>query len=173
MKINYVAKNYKITDKFKDILEKKLAKFERYFTKNYDVKVSCTEQNKKSKLEITVNADGMFVRSEVWGDNMYNNIDTALPKLEKQILRGADRYNGKFKRETNKYEYIEELPVEKVGQLVKTKRFELEPTTVEDAQSYMEALGHNFYIFLNAATGLVSVVYKRSDNNIGMIEITY
>ena len=173
MKISYASKNYKITEKFKEIVERKLSKFDRYFTKNYDVKVNCTEQNKKSKLEITVNADGMFVRSEVWGDNMYNNIDLAMPKLEKQIVKGADRYNAKFKRTTNKYEYLEELPVEKVGKLVKTKRFELEPTTVEDAQSYMEALGHSFYIFLNAATGLVSVVYKRSDNNIGLIEITY
>lgn len=174
MKINYVAKNYKITDKFKDIIEKKLSKFERYFSKNYDVKVSCTEQNKKCKLEITVNADGLFVRSEVWGDNMYNNIDIALPKLEKQIVRGADRYNNKFKRsDTDKYEFLEALPVEKVGKLVKTKRFELEPITVEDAEAYMDALGHSFYIFLNVETGLVSVVYKRADGNVGMIEITY
>ncbi len=174
MKITYVAKNYKIADKFKDIIEKKLAKFERYFSKNYDVKVACIEQNDKCKLEITVNADGLFVRSEVWGDNMYNNIDLAMPKLERQIVKGADKYNNKFKRnDTDKYEYLTELPVEKATRLVKTKRFELEPITVEDAEAYMEALGHNFYVFLNAQTGLVSIVYKRADGNIGMIEITY
>ena len=105
---------------------------------------------------------------------MYNNIDIALPKLEKQIVRGADRYNNKFKRsDVDKYEFLESLPVEKPGKLVKTKRFELEPITVEDAEAYMDALGHSFYIFLNVETGLVSVVYKRADGNVGMIEITY
>ncbi len=174
MNISYVAKNYKITDKFKGILEKKLGKFERYFSKNYDVKVCCTEQNSKCKLEITINADGLFVRSEVLSDNMYNNIDLAMPKLERQVIKGADKYNNKFRRgEVDKYEFLTELPVEKIGRVVKTKHFDLDPITVDDAEAQMEALGHNFYVFLNAKSGLVSVLYKRADNNLGLIEISY
>lgn len=174
MKITYVAKNYKIADKFKEILEKKLSKFERYFSKNYDVKVCCNEQNDKCKLEITINADGLFVRSEVLSDNMYNNIDLALPKLERQVIKGADKYNSKFKRgEVDKFEFLTELPVQQIGRVVKTKHFELEPITVDDAEAQMEAVGHNFYVFLNAQTGLVSVLYKRADANLGLIEITY
>ena len=57
--------------------------------------------------------------------------------------------------------------------LVKTKKFELDPLTVEDAEAYMEALDHNFYVFLNAETGNVNIIYKRNDKNYGLIEVTY
>jgi putative sigma-54 modulation protein len=89
MKINYVQRNYKVSDKFKDILEKKLEKLERYFVNEIDIKVNCEEQNKVQKLEITVNADKFTFRGEVKSDNMYNNIDQVLPKLEKQIIKNA------------------------------------------------------------------------------------
>ena len=57
--------------------------------------------------------------------------------------------------------------------LVKTKKFELDPLTVNDAEAYMEALDHNFYVFLNAETGMVNVLYKRNDRNYGLIELEY
>ena len=87
MEIKYVAKNYKISDKFKDIIEKKLSKIEKYFDKSVDVKVACSEQNDNCKLELTINSNGLYLRSEVTSDNMYNNIDLALPKLENQIVK--------------------------------------------------------------------------------------
>ena len=65
MKIKYVAKNYKISDRFKEVLERKLEKLDKYFPKGCDAKVNCTEQNDIEKLEITLNADNMFVRGEV------------------------------------------------------------------------------------------------------------
>ena len=77
---------------------------------------------------------------------------------------------------TNELMFLDMLEPEEVKsspKLVKVKRFELEPLTVEDAESYMEALDHNFYIFLNAETGLVNVIYKRNDKNYGLIEVNY
>ena len=65
MEIKYISKNYKISDKLKDIIEKKLSKLEKYFTKDTTVKVACTEQNDICKLEITINSAGLFIRSEV------------------------------------------------------------------------------------------------------------
>ena len=79
MEIKYVSKNYKISDKFKDIVEKKLSKLEKYFNRDVDVKVACLEQNDTCKLEITINSRGLFIRSEVSSDNMYNNIDIFVP----------------------------------------------------------------------------------------------
>lgn len=173
MNISYLSKNYKITSNFKEVLEHKLSKFERYFIKNYDVKVVCSIEGKNEKLEITINADGLFLRGEVISDEMYNNIDLVLPKLERQIVKGARRYKDKFNRGEAKMEYITEEPADIKESVVKTKRFELDPLTVEDAEAQMEALGHTFFIFLNAATGLVSVLYKRNDTNLGLIEITF
>ena len=89
MEIKYISKNYKISDKLKDIIEKKLSKLEKYFTKDTTVKVACTEQNDICKLEITINSAGLFIRSEVESDNMYNNIDLSMPKLERQIVKNT------------------------------------------------------------------------------------
>lgn len=172
MDIKYVAKNYRISDKFKDIIEKKLSKLEKYFTKDLDVKVACTEQNDICKLEITINSAGLFIRSEVSSDNMYNNIDMALPKLEKQIVRNNKKYKNKFAERVSAevLEFLDAEPEATPSRVVKTKTFDLEPITIDDAIAYMEAVGHNFYVFLNGESGEISVVYKRNDGDYGVIE---
>ena len=173
MDIKYVAKNYKISDKFKDVVEKKLSRIEKYFNKDVEVKVSCTEQNDRCKLELTINSSGLYLRSEVESDNMYNNIDVALPKLEKQIVKNTRKYKNKFAEKVafDNYEFLEEEPKMDNYKLVKTKTFELDPISVEDAEAYMEAVGHNFYVFLNGETGEINVLYKRNDGNLGLIEV--
>ena len=178
MKISYTAKNYNVSDKFKEILEKKLNKLEKYFDEDVTVKVNCIEQAKQNKLEITINSKGMFFRSEVTSDNMYNNIDLALPKIEKQIVKQGSKFKSKLKKDaflSNELMFLAktEEDVKVSPKLVKTKSFELDPLTVEDAESYMEALDHNFFIFLNAETGKVNVIYKRNDTNYGLIEVNY
>ncbi len=174
MKINYVSKNYKISNRFKEIIEKKLSKLEKYFNKNFDVKVNCIEQKDINKLEVSINADGMFFRSEVSSDNMFNNIDLALPKIERQIVKICAKSKTRTNKElTESLEFIEELPLMEVDKVVKTKRFELEPMTVDDAKFNLDMLGHSFYVFLNAKTGEVNIIYKRTDGNLGLIEIEY
>lgn len=176
MKISYVQKNYKVADKFKDILEKKLSKLERYFVNEITVKVNCEEQNKVQKLEINLNADNFYFRSEVKSDNMYNNIDQALPKLEKQIIKNSSKYKSKYKKGGIKREdlqFLEETPEEDKQKVVKKKSFEVYPISVKDAQDNMEALGHSFYIFINKDTGKLNVMYERQDGNLGVIEVVY
>ena len=174
MKISYTAKNYNISEKFKEILEKKLNKLEKYFDDDVTVKVNCIEQAKQNKLELTINSKGMFFRSEVSSDNMYNNIDLALPKIEKQIVKQGSKFKTKLKKDaflTNEFMFIDAVEEPKsTPKLVKTKKFELDPLTVEDAEAYMEALDHNFYVFLNEKNQKVCVVYKRNDGDYGVIE---
>ena len=173
MEIKYVARNYKISDKFKDIIEKKLSKIEKYFDKDVEVKVNCIEQNERCKLELTINSSGLYLRSEVESDNMYNNIDTALPKLEKQIVKNTKKYKNKFAEKVSydAFEFIDEAPKTESGKVVKTKTFDLDPISVEDAEAYMDAVGHNFYVFLNGETGEINVLYRRNDGNLGLIEV--
>ena len=172
MEIKYISKNYKISDKLKDIIKKKLSKLEKYFTKDTTVKVACTEQNDICKLEITINSAGLFIRSEVESDNMYNNIDLSMPKLERQIVKNNKKYKNKFAERliADTLEFLEEEPASEPYKVVKKKTFELDPMTVEDAEAYMEAVGHSFYVFLNAETGEINVLYKRNDGNLGLIE---
>ena len=105
---------------------------------------------------------------------MFNNIDLALPKLEKQIVKSNKKYKNKFaeKNTFDSFEYIEKEPEVISHKVVKTKSFELEPISVEDAEAYMEAVGHSFYVFLNGETGEINVLYKRNDGNLGLIEVT-
>ncbi len=175
MNINYVSKNYKISDRFKEIIEKKLSKLEKYFSKNCDIKVNCSQIGDMDKLEVTINADGLFIRGEVMSDNMYNNIDLVMPKVEKQIIKTSTKSKSKvFKSQTDSVlEYLKEAPVDKPLKVVKSKKFELEPLTLEDAESNLEALGHSFYVFLNAKSGCVNVIYKRNDGDLGLIEVDF
>ncbi len=171
MEIKYVSKNYKISDKLKDIIEKKIQKLEKYFAKDASVKVACSEQNDICKLEVTIGSAGLFIRSEVESDNMYNNIDLAMPKLERQIVKNTKKYKSKFAdRVFETLEFLEEEPEVSTAKVVKKKTFELEPMTVDDAEAYMEAVGHSFYVFLNAESGEINVLYKRNDGNLGLIE---
>lgn len=172
MEIKYISKNYKISDKLKDIIEKKLQKLEKYFTKDTTIKVACSEQNDICKLEITINSAGLFIRSEVASDNMYNNIDLSMPKLERQIVKNTKKYKNKFASNDlfDALEFLDEEPQIETKKVVKKKTFELDPMTVEDAEAYMEAVGHSFYVFLNAETGEINVLYKRNDGNLGLIE---
>ena len=107
-------------------------------------------------------------------DNMYENIDLALPKIEKQIVRASEKLKDKKKKtkEVPVFEFIDEIPAP-LPQVYKKKSFDLDPLTVEDAVDYMARLGHEFFIFLNAETGKVCVLYKRRDGQLGLIEVNY
>lgn len=177
MKINYVAKNCEISQRFKDVLESKLSKFERYFDEDVAIKVNCTSQDKREKLELTISSGSYFFKGEAISDNMYNNIDLALPKLERQVVRIGAKARAKSKKQkrnaSNEVGMIEEIFEEFVpSKLIKTKRFTLDPMTVEEAEAHMEALGHDFYVYENIYTGETNILYRRNDNNLGLIEIS-
>ena len=174
MKVNYVAKNCEISQRFKDVLESKLDKFERYFDEDVSIKVNCTSQDKREKLELTISSGSYFFKGEAISDNMYNNIDLALPKLERQVVRIGAKTRAKSKKvRKNSASVVEMQEFEEFvpSKLIKTKRFVLDPMTADDAEAHMEALGHNFYVFENIKTGEVNIVYRRNDKNIGVIEI--
>ncbi len=175
MKITFVENKFKIAKRFKDVVTEKLTRLDKYFGDDASARVVCSKQNKLDKLEITISNKGILYRSEVLSPNMYNNIDLALPKLEKQIVRNREKLKDK-KRSTPKnlgFEFLEELPELKLPGIYKKKSFDLDPTFVDDAKDAIERLGHTFYIFLNAETGKVNVLYKRTQGGYGLIEVNF
>lgn len=109
MKIEFVENNYKISKKFKEVITNKLEKFSKYFDGSEEVKVLCSEQNRTQKLELTIVNKGVIYRSEASSDEMYNNIDIALPKIERQIVRNKDKKIAKAKvKATDKYAHLED-----------------------------------------------------------------
>ena len=178
MKLDILERGgYKVSQRLERILNEKLSRLEKYFNDEVNVKVVCSKNAKQEKLEITVSSKGLLYRSEVSSDNMYNNIDYALPKLEKQIVRNSEKRKEKKAKGSKQenflpYEFIEEAP-EELPSVYKTKTFDLDPMLVDDARFAIERLGHDFFVFLNAETGKINILYRRKDGKFGLIDLVY
>ena len=175
MKIEILGKKYKVNERLKMIIEDKVGRLSKYFGADAKAKVVCSEQNKVKKMEVTITNKGLLYRSEVTSDNMFENIDLALPKIERQIVRASEKLKDKKKKAVkvyDAYEFIDEAPAP-LPDVFKKKSFNLDPITIDDAKDYMDRLGHEFFVFLNAKTGKVNVLYKRKDSQFGLIEVNY
>ncbi|MFW5780837.1 MAG: ribosome hibernation-promoting factor, HPF/YfiA family [Bacillota bacterium] len=182
MRIEIATKNYKPNDHLKGLIEKKISRFDKYFDKEADIKVMliASGQNyNRYTMEITLNSGSMRVRSEVTSDNMYDNIDIILPKIERQIVKYRKKFEAKLRKGAFREPYIYEESKsaeddqQVKGKIVKIKNFEIAMTTVENAVEEMELLEHNFYVFINEETAKVNVVYKRNDGDYGLISPEY
>lgn len=175
MKINFTGKNMDVTEALRNVTEKKMGKLDKYFQKDIEGNVTFSSQKNRKIIEVTINLPGTIIRAEESSDDMYASIDAAVDVLERQMRKYKTRLQKRYKNtETIRFENVEPLPVEDNGddlpKLVKTKKFFLKPMTSEEAVLQMELLGHNFFIFMDGDTGNVNVVYKRKDNNYGLIE---
>ena len=179
MKLEFLCKNYDASDKLKTLIEKKVQRLDKFFDDDTRIKVMLKKGNTRSvndsyTLELTILLDSSVLRAEVTSDNMYSNIDLALPKLEKQIIRHHKKIESKSKKFRAKDltpDIIEaEEAEEEDKKLVRSKHFSLIPMSIDDAIEEMELLGHTFYVFLNKSTNSVNVLYNRNDGNYGLIE---
>lgn len=180
MKIEYLTKNYDASDKLKAVIDKKIQKLDKFFEDDTRIKVALKKGNTRSTedmytLELTIMLDSAVLRAEVTSDNMYNNIDLAIPKLEKQIIRHHKKLESKSKKFRTKdlsfvpeEEIVEEENDEK--SVVRSKCYTLIPMSIDDAIEELELVGHNFYVFLNKSTNSINVLYVRNDGNYGLIE---
>ena len=171
MRVEFLCKNYNASDKLKDVIRRKIDKLDKFFDNETTVKVVLKETKDIETMEVTVGLTGCFIRGEVSGDNMYDNIDLVLPKLEKQIIKHHSKIKAKkgFVKELDGFA-VEEAKIIPKKKIVREKSFDLVPMTVEDAIDEIELLGHDFYVFLNKATGNVCVLYLRNDKDYGLIE---
>ena len=178
MKIEIIERGgYQVSQRLERILHEKLERLSKYFTDEVNVKVVCLKVAKQEKLEITVTSKGIMYRSEVTSDNMYNNIDYALPKLEKQIVRNSEKRKEKKAKGSKQenflpVEFIEQEP-EELTSIYKKKTFDLDPMLIDDARFAIERLGHDFFVFLNAETGKINILYRRKDGKFGLIDLVY
>jgi len=172
MKIEYIERKYKISKKLKELISDKLSRLDKYFGNDANARVVASEQNKKEKLEVTIINKGVIYRGEVMSDNMYANIDLALPKIEKQIVRQNEKQKSIARKERVPFEFIQKKPAP-LAEIYKKKSFDLDPITVEEAKEALERLDHEFFIFLNVETGKINVMYVRHDGKYGLIEVNY
>ncbi|MBR2796665.1 MAG: ribosome-associated translation inhibitor RaiA [Clostridia bacterium] len=172
MKCVFVGKEV-VSDSLKARAEKKLSKLDRYFNKEADAVIRFRQQRGGRNIcEITVSVDGLILRAEENSNDMYLSIDRAVDKLESQIRRYRTKM-GKHLRDP-KPELPEEKMEEPVYQeanydVVRLKKFSVKPMDVDDAITQMELLGHNFFLFMNAETNSMCVLYRRNDGTYGLL----
>ncbi|MEG1499977.1 MAG: ribosome-associated translation inhibitor RaiA [Clostridia bacterium] len=176
MKIDIKERNYDVGKRLESLIIKKLSKFDRYFSDDASCKVMCKQDGKKFAMDINISSKFMEYRSEVIADSMFECLDLALPKIEKQIIRGNEKRKEMKKQTETDFDelvYLKEKPEYEDKNIVKKKVFDLDSITVEDAEVMLETTQHDFYVFLNAETGKVNLVYTRKDGQHGLIELKY
>ena len=172
MKFIIVGKNIDVTDGLRAAVEDKIGKLEKYFTENTEVHVTLSVEKDRQKIEVTIPVKGNIIRSEQVSSDMYVSIDLVEEIIERQLKKYKTRLVDKkqassfFKQEFVEKDYMEDEEV----QIIRTKKFDIKPMYPEDACVQMELLGHNFFVFCNAETDQVNVVYKRKGNTYGLIE---
>lgn len=174
MKIEITGRNYNVTERLREITEQKLGKLDKYFSDSDTLAKVCLKKEASSlTTEVMLEYAGKFVRATATSDSFYDNLDSVLPKLEGQIRKHRTRFDKSHKNAAFKDAIVFDgaAPVEnKKTNLVKEKKFKLVPMTVEEAQEEMELLGHTFYVFLEAKSQTVQVLYLRNDGDLGLIE---
>ena len=174
MKFIYTGKGMEVSESLKARVEKKLGKMERYFSQEAEATVRFKQQKgARNIVELTVSVSGLILRAEESSNDMYLSIDRAVDKLESQVRRYRTKLD-KHLREA-KLEPIAEAVAEPIYEeanydVVRTKRFVVKPMSVEDAITQMELLGHDFFLFLNEETDIMSVLYRRNDGSYGLLQ---
>lgn len=173
MRFIITGRNIEVTDGLRAAIEEKLGKLDRFFSANTEVTVTLSVERERQKIEVTIPVRGNIVRSEQVSSDMYVSIDLVQEVLERQLKKYKSKILDKkqlaeelFAFEPEEKEFSEEPDVK----IIRTKRFAVKPMDPEEACVQMELLGHNFYVFFNAETEEVNVVYKRKGNTYGLIE---
>ena len=176
MRVIITGKGMEVSDYLKEMVTKKVMKLQRYFGEDTEAHITMSIQRSRHIVEVTIPFDGIVLRGEEATGDMYASIDGVLRKLEKQIHkhRTALRkrlHESAFSKE--KFEFHDDIEEEKTPVIVRTKRFVVKPMDISEAQMQMELLGHQFFVFRNAKTQEVNVLYKRNDGDLGLIEPDY
>lgn len=173
MKLTVRGKNLEVTDALKEHVKKRVGKVDKYFDVDAEAQVTLSVERGIHKVEVTVLINGLILRAEEGTNDMYASIDLVVDKLERQIAKYKTRINRKA-RQSGGIRAVQDLPkVEEDNEepkVVRTKRFAIKPMPVEEAILQMNMLGHDFFVFANAQTDDINVVYRRKDGNYGLIE---
>ncbi|MGQ9732462.1 MAG: ribosome hibernation-promoting factor, HPF/YfiA family [Candidatus Zipacnadales bacterium] len=182
MRIEFTGRNMTLPEAFEKYAEKKLARLNRLADCVGIVRLVVAEQRGRKDVEITADLDGTLIRAEFKGPDERTSFDAALEKLERQVRKFKDRFHRRRRGAQPRFEEETELSTELVDEalsdasepnlprIARTKTVTLKPMAPEEAALQMELLGHDFFLFRNANTDLVSVVYRRHDDGYGLLE---
>lgn len=166
------GKNLDITEGLRSSVEEKVGKLERYFTEDTEVFVTLSTEKDRQKIEVTIPMKGNIIRAEQVSSDMYVSIDLVEEIIERQLRKYKNKLIDQKQAAANLNQaFMDEVSEEDEEiRIIRSKKFAMKPMDAEEACVQMELLGHNFFVFRNAQTDEVNVVYKRKGNTYGLIE---
>lgn len=174
MKINIIDKGFELSDTQQRHFEKKLQKLDRFFGDEVECTVRVRQEKSREIVEITLPLrGGVTLRAQESTHELYASLDAVMEKIMRQIRRQRTKLEKRTREGAYAKAEMENLlttsPEEQIGKLIRTKSFQLDAMTTEEAISQMEMLGHSFFLFLNQQTNSVCAVYAREDGNFGLL----
>lgn len=170
MNITITSRKTSIKDSFRERVEKKLSKLDRFFDDTADAVVTVTSEGDRETVEVTVRAGGMYYRSEKTTGDRMDSLEAVVDLLVKQIVKNKSKLEQRLRDSAFDKRYNDPVEITEDYQVVRTKRFPVKPMSVEEAILQMNMLGHSFFMFRDGHTGEICVVYKRKGDSYGLIE---
>lgn len=172
MKILVVAKQIEITDDLRELFDKKLKKFDKFFGPETEAKLTLKERrNDEKKLELTINMNGTLFRAEETEPTFQTALDQAMSSIERQIRKHKTRLQKRIRTKSFDTAMASVPDSEEEKEFdIRVKEFDIKPMTAEEAILQMNLLDHSFFVFENEKSGKINVVYKREGSSYGLIE---
>lgn len=174
MRFIITGRNMNLTPGLQKAAEEKLGKLEKFFKPDTEAQVTMSVEKDRQKIEVTIPVKGGIIRAEQVSSDMYTSIDLVQETIERQLKKYRSKIVDRQQSGGFAQEYLEEVEDdEEPIKIVRTKRFAVKPMDPEEACLQMEMLNHSFYVFRNAETDQINVVYKRRGDTYGLIEPEY
>jgi len=172
MQVTVIGRHMEATDALKQYATEKFSRLDRYLPKTVQVVVTLSVVKKvHHTAEAVIKSNGLLIQASEETEEMYAAIDLLIEKIERRVRRYKEKLvEHKHQNSKTEAEPVTRDSEDRVPQIIKTKRFDLKPMLPEEAVMQMELLDKPFFIFANAGTGLVNVIYRRKDGNVGLIE---
>lgn len=179
MQVTVTGRNIEMTDALKKYAEEKVQRVKKYTNAAIDAHVILTVEKFRQRAEVIINTNGFKIRGEEETEDMYSSIDKVMSKIERQVRKHKEKIwalkSKQYEKEVNiKMDVIAKESIEESGdiphRIIKTKNFAYKPMSVDEAAMQMDLLEYEFLVFRNSTNEKISVVYKRKDDNYGLIE---
>lgn len=171
MRILVTGRHVELTPALKAYAEEKISKFDRYLPNITEARITITLEKNVHKVEVLLNANGFIIPAEGATGEVYSAVDQVVEKLDQQVKKYKGKLTSKRKGEGRASSGPgSAAPADEGGRIIKARRFDLKPMSPEEASLQLEMMDKNFFIFNNAISGDINVIYKRTDGNYGLIE---
>jgi putative sigma-54 modulation protein len=175
MQITVIGRHLEATDALKQYATDRFHRLEKYLPQNCHATITLSVVKKVHQTaEAMIKADGVLVQASEETEDMYSSIDLLYEKIERRVRKYKEKLTD-HKHQTGvagmaSAAFAAPHPEERIPQIIRTKRFDLKPMTPDEAVMQMELLDKPFFIFANVGSGQISVIYRRKDGNVGLIE---